>query len=98
MAPEIRPGFPVAGDGYLAELEVGGEHLRLFAEVASLGYLAAIYDVKQKCSISAQTADGLDEARCKAENLAADFLRYRNVGELPKVEWKPNHQSRMAQL
>jgi hypothetical protein len=71
---------------------------RLQVTVISLNWRSAASTCgKQKCSISAQTADGLDEAKCKAENLAAD-LRYRNVGELPKVEWKPNHQSRMAPL
>ena len=32
----------VPGGGYCAEVKVGTEHLRLFAEVYSLGFLAAV--------------------------------------------------------
>src|SRR5258708_27959539 len=97
MATGIRPGFPVAGDGYWAEIRVGTEHLRLFAEVYSLGYLAVVYDVNRNRKLPFEDADNLDDAKAKAESMAAGYLRYRTAGELPRVEWMLNPQSKAAQ-
>lgn len=91
-----RPGFPVAGDGYWAEVKSGDEHLRLFAEVYSLGYLAVVFDVNRKERIAREDADDLDEAKKKAEGRAAGYLHYRGAGALPKIEWQLNAQSKAA--
>jgi hypothetical protein len=77
MATGIRPGFPVAGDGYQAEVQAKKEHLRLFAELYSLGYLAVVYDVNRKNRVSREDANDLDDAKAKAESMAAGYLRYR---------------------
>src|SRR6266852_3041541 len=97
MATGIRPGFPVAGDGYQAEVEAKEEHLRLFAEVYSLGFLAVVYDMNREHRVSREDADNLDDAKAKAESLAAGYLRYRGVEPLPPVEWVLNPQSKAAQ-
>ncbi len=91
-----RPGFPVAGDGYWAEVQSSGECLRLFAEVYSLGYLAVVFDVNRKARAAREDADDLDEAKKRAEALAAGYLHYRGAGALPKVEWQLNSQSKAA--
>jgi hypothetical protein len=43
-----------------------------------------------------EDADNLDEAKKKAEGLAAGYLHYRGAGALPKVEWQLNEQSKAA--
>jgi hypothetical protein len=94
MSLGVRPGFPVAGDGYQAEVKVKDQYLRLFAEVYSLGYLAVVFDMNRKQRVSREDADNLDDAKAKAESLAAGYLRYRGVGELPLVAWVLNPQSK----
>ncbi len=96
MSLGIRPGFPVAGDGYQAEVKIKDQNLRLFAEVYSLGYLAVVFDVNLKQKVSLEDADNLDDAKTKAESLADGYLRYRGAGELPPVTWVLNPQSRAA--
>jgi len=96
MSLGIRPGFPVAGDGFQAEVKIKDQHLRLFAEVYSLGYLAVVFDVNRKQRVSREDADNLDDAKTKAESLAAGYLRYRGAGELPSVTWVLNPQSKAA--
>jgi hypothetical protein len=98
MATGIRPGFPVGGDGYTADVKSGGEHLRLFAEVYSLGFLAVVYDVNRKTKVSANDADNLDDVKARAESVAAGYLRYRGAGNLPEVAWSLNAQSRAATI
>src|SRR5258707_5944395 len=97
MATRIRSGFPVAGDGYQAEVKAKTEHLRLFAEVYSLGYLAVVYDVNRENRVSREDANNLDDAKAKAESMAAGYLRYRGAELLPPVEWVMNPQSKAAQ-
>jgi hypothetical protein len=65
-----RPDFPVAGDGYWAEVQSDGEYLRLFAEVYSLGYLAVVFDVNRKARAAREDADDLDEAKKKSSTTA----------------------------
>lgn len=78
MSTGVRLGFPVAGDGYWAEVVVGDEHLRLFAEVYSLGFLAFVYDVRRHQKLSPEDAAG--------------YLLYRGAGTLPTVHWTLNAQ------
>jgi hypothetical protein len=96
MSLGVRPGFPVAGDGFQAEVIAKDEHLRVFAEVYSLGYLAVVYDVNRKQKVSREDANILDDAKAKAEGLAAGYLRYLGAGDLPKVAWALNPQSKAA--
>lgn len=96
MSMGTRPGFPVAGDGYYAELKIKDQYLRLFAEVYSLGYLAVVFDMNMKQRVAREDADNLDDAKRKAESLAAGYLHYRAAGELPVIKWDLNAQSRSA--
>jgi hypothetical protein len=91
-----RPGFPVAGDGFWAQMRSGDEHLRLFAEVYFLGYLAVVFDVNRKTKLPGQDANNLDEAKKKAEGIPAGYLHYRGSGALPKIEWQLNQQSKSS--
>ena len=91
-----KPGFPVPGDGYFAEVKAGNQHLRLFAEVYSLGYLAVVFDVSRKERVAREDANDLDEAKKKTEGLAAGYLRFRGAGPLPRVKWQLTAQSKAA--
>jgi len=89
----IRPGFPILGDGYQADVVANSHHLKLFAEVALLGYDAVVFDVNTNVRVSKESADNLDDAKEKAEQLAAAYLRHRGA-VLPPAQWELNPQSR----
>jgi hypothetical protein len=93
MSMGIRPGVPIAGDGYQADVQVKDQHLKLFSEVALLGYDSVVFDVNTSTRVAKESADNLDDARKKAEELAAAYLRHYDA-DLPKVNWELNPQSR----
>jgi hypothetical protein len=88
-----RPGFPVAGDGYWAEVQSGDQYLRLFSEVYSLGYLAVVFDVNRKAKVVREDADNLDEAKKQAEGLAAG---YRSIAALERSPKSSGNSMRKA--
>jgi hypothetical protein len=45
-------GSPMLDEGVWAEVEIGGEHLRLFSERSALGVQASVYNVKAKTWIA----------------------------------------------
>ena len=91
-------GFPAVGDGFWAELEVNGQHLRLFSEVYELGHRAVVYDMKTKHEIARRDADSLEDGKRIAEQSAADYLkRVHGVASLPPVNWSMNAQTQQKQ-
>jgi hypothetical protein len=90
-------GFPVAGEGYYAELKTNDQHLRLFAELYPLGYVAVVYDMNRKQYISREDANDFDGARRLAEESATRYSRYLGLGDLPRVAWRLNQQARRRQ-
>jgi hypothetical protein len=93
MSMGIRPGFPIQGDGYQADVSASGRHLKLFAEVALLGYDAVVFDANTNTRVAKESADNLDDAKQKAAQLAAAYLRHQDA-EIPHVKWELNPQSR----
>jgi hypothetical protein len=75
--------------GVWAEVKVGDEHLRLFAEHNALGVQASVYNVVAKSWIApSESVDDLEEAKERAAAHAQQYLkRVANV-ELPPLRWK----------
>ena len=91
-------GFPVTGDGFTADVEVSGQHLRLFAEVYVLGHVAVVYDVNGKHEIARHDADNLEDGKRKAVESAANYLNYvHGITQVPSVNWQVNAQTRQRQ-
>lgn len=78
------------GDGFWADVHAGQHHLRLFAEVYELGYVAMLYDVNAHREIERRDVNNLDEARQLAEELATEHLRRLDGTSLPAVDWQPS--------
>jgi hypothetical protein len=98
MSAGARISWPVIGDGYQADLNLTDAHLWLFAEAYCLGYLAVVFDVHRKFKVALQDANGLEDARKKAEGYAAGYLRYLGAGDMPDVCWESNPRARAARL
>ena len=82
-------GFPIAGEGYLAEVKVNNYHLRLFAEAYPLGHVAVVYDVGARREVLREDADDLDQAKQKAEEGINRLLK--SVGaQSPEIQWQMN--------
>ena len=76
-------------EGVWAEVKVGNEHLRLFAERNAQGVQASVYNVISKIWIApSESVVDLEEGKERAEVHAREYLkRVANV-ELPALQWK----------
>lgn len=92
-----RSGFPVAGEGYFAELQTNDQYLRLFAEVYPLGHVAVVYDMNRKEYVSRDDANDFDVARRLAEESATRYLRHLGIADVPPVTWQLNQQAGQRQ-
>ena len=76
-------------EGVWAEIKLGSEHLRLFAEHNAQGVQASVYNVKAKSWIApSEAVDDIEEGKEKAEEHAKAYLRKARVKELPDLTWK----------
>jgi len=75
--------------GVWAEIEVNGEHLRLFSEHNAQGIQVSVYNVKTKTWIApSEAVDDIQEGKDRATAYANAYLK-RAVGlELPPLQWK----------
>ena len=78
--------------GMWAEIKVGNEHLRLFAEHNAPGVQASVYNVYNVSSKTwiapSETVEDLEQGKERAEVHAREYLkRVANV-ELPTLRWK----------
>lgn len=75
--------------GFWAEVEVDGEHLRLFSESNAIGIQVSVYNVKAKNWIApSESVDDIEEGKDRAAAYARDYLK-RTVGvDLPPLQWK----------
>jgi hypothetical protein len=91
-------GFPVVGDGFVADVDVSGQHLRLFSEIYELGHRAVVYDVNSKHEVARNDADSLEHGKEVAEESAANYLKYvHGITPLPAVNWQLNAQTQQKQ-
>jgi hypothetical protein len=76
-------------EGVWAEIKVGGEHLRLFAEHNAQGVQASVYNVKAKSWIApSEAVDDIEQGKEKAAEYATAYLRKAVGRELPRLTWK----------
>ena len=76
-------------EGVWAEIKVGGEHLRLFAEHNAQGVQASVYNVNAKSWIApSETVDDIEQGKEKATEYAKAYLRKTVSAELPRLTWK----------
>jgi hypothetical protein len=76
-------------EGVWAEIKIGGEHLRLFAEHNAQGVQASVYNVKAKSWIApSEAVEDIEQGKGKAEEYAEAYLRKAAGAELPQLTWK----------
>ena len=75
-------------DGVWAEVKVGGEHLRLFAEHNAQGIQASVYNANTKTWIApSETVDDIEQGKERATTYAKAYLD-RVAHKLPSLQWK----------
>ncbi len=76
-------------DGVWAEIEVNGEHLRLFSEHNAQGIQASVYNVKTKTWIApSEPVDDIEEGKDRAAQHAKIYLQRTVSLDLPPLQWK----------
>jgi hypothetical protein len=76
-------------DGVWAEVEVGGEHLRLYSEHNSLGIQASVCNVKTRTWIApSESVDDVEQGKERAADYAKAYLERVASLELPSLQWK----------
>ena len=76
-------------EGVWAEVKVGGEHLRLFAEHNAQGVQASVYNVNAKSWIApSEAVDDIEQGKEKAAEYAKAYLRKAVGREFPWLSWK----------
>jgi hypothetical protein len=76
-------------DGVWAEVEVGGEHLRLFSEHNALGIQASVYNVKTRTwVVPSEPVDDVEQGKERAAGYARAYLKRVVSLELPSLRWK----------
>jgi hypothetical protein len=76
-------------DGFWVQVEVGGEHLRLFSEQNAQGIQASVYNVKTKTWIApSEPVDDIERGKDRAEELAKAYLNSVASLDLPPLQWK----------
>jgi hypothetical protein len=76
-------------DGVWAEVEVGGEHLRLFSEHNAQGIQASVYNVKTRTWIApSESVEDIEEGKERAANYAKAYLERVASLKLPSLQWK----------
>ncbi len=76
-------------NGAWAQVEVGGEHLRLFSEHNAQGIQVSVYNVNTKTWVApSEAVDDIEQGKDRAEELARDYLKRVAGLELPAIKWK----------
>jgi hypothetical protein len=80
--------------GVWAEVKVGDEHLRLFAEHNALGVQASVYNVVAKSWIApSESLDDLEQAKERAAVRAQQYLKRVANLELPPLRWEESRSA-----
>ena len=79
--------------GFWADVEVAGEHLRLYSEYSAQGIQFSIYDVNSKrWIVTSEAVDDIEQGKKKAAEYAKFYLQYfahsERESELPPLNWK----------
>jgi len=82
-------GFLMLSNGVWTEVEIGGEHLRLFSENNAQGIQASVYNVKTKTWIApSETVEDIQQGKDRTEDLARAYLKQAANVDLPPLQWK----------
>ena len=79
--------------GFWADVEVGGEHLRLFSEHNAQGIQFSVYNVNSKrWIVPSEAVDDIEQGKEKATEYARSYLNHSgrsgHRSELPPLIWK----------
>lgn len=86
--------FLMLDQGLWAEVRVGVEHLRLFAEHNAQGVQASVYNVISKTWISpSEPVDDIETGKERAAAHAQQYLKRVGNLELPPLQWKPSRSA-----
>lgn len=81
-------------EGVWADLKVGNEHLRLFAEHNALGVQASVFNVISKTWIApSEPVDTIEDGKERAAAYAQEYLQRVAGLELPPLEWKASRSA-----
>ena len=81
--------LPMLTEGVWAEVEVAGEHLRLFSEQNAQGIQASVYSVNTRTWIApSEPVDDIEQGKDRAEELAKAYLKTVGSLSLPPLKWK----------
>lgn len=81
--------FLMLDEGVWADVKVGNEHLRLFAEHNAQGVQASVYNVVSKTWISpSEPVDDIEQGKERAASHAREYLERVAGLELPSLQWK----------
>jgi hypothetical protein len=76
-------------EGVWAEVEVGGEFLRLFSEHNAQGIQASVYNVNTKTWIApSEPVDTIEAGKSRAEEYAKAYLERVAGLKVPSLHWK----------
>ena len=76
-------------EGLWAEVKVGNQHLRLFAEHNAQGVQASVYNVNSKTWIApSESVEDIEQGKTRAEAHAREYLKEAASLELPALQWK----------
>ena len=77
-------------NGVWTEVEVGGEHLRLFSENNAQGIQASCSsNVKTKTWIApSESVEDIEQGKDRTEELARAYLKRAGNLDLPPLQWK----------
>jgi hypothetical protein len=76
-------------EGCWADVQINGEHLRLFSERTAQGAQVSVYDVNSKrWLVPSEPADDIEDGKVRAEIYAKVFLKEFAKLELPPLIWK----------
>ena len=86
--------FLMLDEGVWADLKVGKEHLRLFAEHNAQGVQASVFNVISKTWIApSETVDDIEDGKERAAAHAEEYLRKAGNLELPSLQWKESRSA-----
>ena len=81
-------------EGVWADVKVGNEHLRLFAEHNAQGVQASVYNVFSKTWIApSEAVDDIEDGKERAAAHAREYLRKIAGVELPSLQWKASRSA-----
>jgi hypothetical protein len=76
-------------EGFWTEIQIGGEHLRLFSEESPQGFQASVYNMKTKTWLMPSvSANSVEHGKELAETHASGYLKQFSETDLPRLEWK----------